>query len=189
MQLLKWSFQLPGTTSTCANLPPNLEPDGSLVPVTFLEEYRYCMKSKLPDTEIVIFNKNNDYKLDWANMGDNYQPYKENAPKEIVTYQSACSGDSGSGQFVANDIDPLKIKESLDELRYVLVAIYVGRINGDFQSKGNTYEFPCGSYTWYDGEYTQESGGSESTTWKENFDWIKRKITNCETGVTGCTIS
>ena len=187
MQLLKWSFQLPGTTSTCANLPPNLEPDGSLVPVTFLEEYRYCMKSKLPDTEIVIFNKNNDYILDWANMGDNYQPYKENAPKEIVTYHSACSGDSGSGQFVANDIDPLKIKESLDELRYVLVAIFSGKFQKTFMHNGELYNFPCGSYTWDNGEYKYSSAESESTTWPENLRWIKKKANICKGS--SCNIS
>ena len=147
------------------------------------------MKSKLPDTESIVFNSKNKKTLDWANLKNNYRVVRKEAPKGLQLYEAACSGDSGAGQFVTNGINPLEVDENLDELRYVLVAIYVGRINGDFQSKGNTYEFPCGSYTWYDGEYTQESGGSESTTWKENFDWIKRKITICETGVTGCTIS
>ena len=151
--------------------------------------YKYCMKSKLPDTESIVFNSKNKKTLDWADLKNNYRVVRKEAPKGLQLYEAACSGDSGAGQFVTNGINPLEVDENLDELRYVLVAIYVGRINGDFQSKGNTYEFPCGSYTWYDGEYTQESGESESTTWKENFDWIKRKITICETGRTGCTIS
>ena len=180
MQLLKWSFQLPGTTSTCANSPTHM----------FLEQYRYCMKSTLPDTEILIFNKNKDDALDWANMRDNYEGYKENAPKEIITYQSACSGDSGSGQFVTNNINPDKLKDSLDELRYVLVAIYFGGFGNSVKRNVKDvkeYKFPCGSYTWVNGKYEHNNPTSESTTWSENLLWIKKKANICKDS--SCKIS
>ena len=176
IQLLQWSFQLPGTKSSCQKIKPS-----------FQTHYKYCMKSTLPSTKYAVFNKNNCKKLDWKTMKNNYQAnqYKE-APKEILSYKVACTMDSGSGQVVTNGIDLQKDEYLLDELRYVLVAVYQGKYKNKFTYRGKQYNFPCGTYTWLNGKYNEHHPYSESTTWKENFDWIKKKIFICKES--GCTI-
>ena len=175
VQFLQWSFQLPGDESTCAKWCLKHR-----VSRPFPTHYMYCMKANLPDTEFLVFNANNDKKLDWDNMKNNYLVNQNKAPKEIISYQEGCRGDSGSGQFVANGLDLRKDDYSIDDLKYVLVAIHTHTIGKEYfkrqQASRKSHMFPCGVYTWYMGEYIQASTTSESTTWKENLDWIKRKI-------------
>ena len=148
------------------------------------------MKANLPDTEFLVFNANNDKKLDWDNMKNNYLVNQNKAPKEIISYQDGCKGDSGSGQFVTNGLDLRTDDYSLDDLKYVLVAIYVGKIGIESfrrqKASRESHKFPCGTYTWYNGKYIQASATSESTTWKENLNWIKKKIIQCKKP--SCTI-
>ena len=120
------------------------------------------MKSILPKTNYLIFNVKNSPKIDWHDyIEGHFDP-----PIHITNYNEACYGDSGSGQFT----------KSLDGLRYLLVAIYKGRISESFRdANGKKHNYPCGTFTWNKGFYRHNHKVSESTTWHENLEWIKKK--------------
>ena len=118
------------------------------------------MKSDQPKTNFVTFNAKNSLPIDW----NDYIPNKFDEPDSITTYNQACMADSGSGQFVNNG----RI--------YVLVAIFTNSIIRKYEdANGKLHYFPCGTFTWSEGEYRYNSKESESTTWQENLEWIKHK--------------
>ena len=81
---MKWSPQSPSHTSECA------------FSKTFHPEYHYCMKSKLPPTEIITIN---------PDTLPSYQPEKEEVTRPISSYIMSCFGDSGAGQFISNGVN------------------------------------------------------------------------------------
>ena len=153
MQLLEFSFRLPTSKGLCS----------------FKDEetkYKYCMKSNLPKTKYITFNAEANPILDWNNFVDGQIP----VPEDLTAYNVPCLGDSGSGQFVKKGP------------RYVLSAIYKGAVavsGSSFRSKLMKHDYPCGTFTWRKGKYRHWNEQSESTTWGENLEWIKQKISLC----------
>ena len=124
------------------------------------------MKSELPTTNTITVNPNN--------MA-NYLSVKLDAPTWINSYIAACSGDSGSGQFISNN---KKLPEDVIDFRYILVALFTSGVEDKFRDKnGKLHEVPCGSYTYHrkTKKYLDTNGISESTTWPKNLNWIKQK--------------
>ena len=129
------------------------------------------MKSNLPETKDITFNVKENPTLDLTYFAEGKIPL----PEEFSAYNIACHGDSGAGQFVKKGP------------RHVLVAICSGLANTlTFESNGKEHEYPCGTFTWRDGKYRKLYNYSESTTWKENSEWIKKKLKLCQTSP--CTI-
>ena len=161
MQFMKWSPQSPSHTSECA------------FSKTFHPEYHYCMKSKLPPTEIITIN---------PDTLPSYQPEKEEVTRPISSYIMSCFGDSGAGQFISNGVN-LKEGTIQNDPRYVLAAIGnlgIQKDHDEFADKnGKMHKFPCGTYTYdhQSGDYLQKwFPVSESITSPKNFKWIKKKL-------------
>ena len=141
----------------------------------------YCMSSNIPRTKYVVFNYKNAIQLKRnpvpKSRSANIAPVLINSDELMVvrgkkttlripSYQAACSGDSGSGQFVFTTGG-----------KAVLIAVYVGRTSIEYyeDESGEKQEYPCGTFTWRDNKYRFKFGKSESTAWKENLDWIKMR--------------
>ena len=144
-----------------------------------LSEFMYCMKTNLPKTKFLTFNWKRSESLIAAKGGvgcidwDSYLPQYVTKPPQsdyTASYESGCSGDSGSGQFVRIP----------NENTYVLVAIFRQLYGKKFtvHRNGNKkkHRYPCGSFTWREGRYRYKSALSESTTWRKNLNWIEKKI-------------
>ena len=130
------------------------------------------MKSNLPETKYATFNWEENPIFDWNKFIEGHI----SVPDNLTAYNVACAGDSGSGQFVQKGP------------RYVLVAIYSGSSDiQTFNSNGKEHDYPCGTFTWRTGKYRYWNDESESTTWEENLEWIKKKVKLCKTS--SCNIS
>jgi hypothetical protein len=141
-------------------------------PKEFKKDYQYCEESKLPSTKTITFKTPPcDLGVEWST----YQFKDENPPNDIDTYQTACNGDSGSGQFVESR-DELAPKTTNDKSRFALVAVHSRKLHDRFKYKGVKYRLPCGSNT-YDHtttmKYLRAHPVAESITWPSTMRWIK----------------
>ena len=142
--------------------------------VGFDADYKYCMKNDLPAANVATFHSEGNSGIDWKN----YQIEYEEPPITITSYASGCYGDSGSGQFITNGLDP----EKDDKFRFILAAIFTKRVGDIFKDdQGVEHKVPCGAYTFDKDasiigarKYLQSYSISESiTTPAYTFWWIK----------------
>ena len=109
----------------------------------------YCEENELPSTKIMIFKKKGK---DGIHL-DDYLEKKIAAPIENKSYRVACSGDSGSGQFISNKVDYKQ--QNLDRFKFVQVAIHTEGGRSEFKHGGEEFTVPCGTYS-YDMEKSKE---------------------------------
>ena len=123
----------------------------------------YCEENELPSTKIMIFKKKGK---DGIHL-DDYLDKKIAAPRENRSYRKACSGDSGSGQFVSNKVDYKQ--ENLDRFKFIQVAIHTGSVLSEFKHGGKEFEVPCGTYS-YDMEKSKEyNRGRKNWKYREYY--------------------
>ena len=144
----------------------------------------YCEENELPNTKIMIFKKKGK---DGIHL-DNYLDKKIAAPIENKSYREACSGDSGSGQFISNKVDYKP--QNLDQFKFVQVAVETEAWRSKFKHGGKTINVPCGTFS-YDMEKSKEENAkwgrkkwryreyyytlsmAHQTTEVSNLEWIK----------------
>ena len=102
----------------------------------------YCMENDLPQTNTITFKKKGHSEIHL----DSYYYRKVDPPKGNGVYQDGCSGDSGSGQFIKNNVE--YTPENLLRFKYVQVAVYSRTVSDDFNYGGRNYKMPCGSYSY-----------------------------------------
>ena len=146
-----------------------------------MTKYMYCMGTATPRPIYIEFNYENYIKFKRSGQTKKSSSKKapvliesdkimvvrgKNPPFLVPSYQEACNGDSGSGQFALT-----KGKKA------VLVAIFRATSNEEFyrDGAGKRQEYPCGTFTWRDKKFRYNYGVSESTTWIENLEWIKMR--------------
>ena len=158
LQLNKWKAQFPYHKTKCA-----VEKD-------FYPKYMYCMKSKLPKTSTISFNPK-DMK--------NYRPKYEKAPKGMVSFMQYCKGDSGSGQFISNNVNKyMNLPKDTGNLRYLLAGIFIKGFVDKFEDEnGQTHLVPCGTYAYDEKtmKYLESTEVSMITTNQKILNWIKGK--------------
>ena len=144
---------------------------------TWDPSYMICMNSKLPTTKIVTY-KQKSGSPDWANP----QFAHHDGPSEIESYRVPCKGDSGSGQMFSTQYTDLQTR--VKHKKFVLSAVLTRAGSDHFYAKKfffgeKSYRLPCGAYTYSKkhGNYIQQMSISQSTTFPEIFNWIKRQIT------------
>ena len=111
---------------------------------------------------------------------DDYKEKDEDPPIWAQSYIEACSGDSGSGQFITNghEIQP----QNFDKLKCILTSVYTSNYADTFLYAGKTHGVPCGTYSYDAVEsklgrrvYYKTLGISQSTTHSDTLLWIKKK--------------
>ena len=142
----------------------------------------YCMENELPSTKIMIFKKKGK---DGIHL-DDYLDKKIAAPIENKSYREACSGDSGSGQFISNKVDYKP--QNLDLFKYVQVAVETEAWRSKFKHGGKTINVPCGTFsydmeaskiantgrqTWKYREYFSTATMAHKSTVTSTLKWIK----------------
>lgn len=140
--------------------------------------YMLCMKMELPKAKTVTFRRKPGSDPQWGKP----EFGQEDTPAKIESYRVPCGGDSGSGQFFATHYytDPGSLswdgKRSL-RFKFILAAVFVAGFSEQFQdSLGKEHEVPCGTYTSDSKKKDdlQYTANSQSTTWPEIFNWIKK---------------
>ena len=96
-----------------------------------------------------------------------------------MSYMQGCKGDSGSGQFISNNVNEyMNLPKDNGNLRYVLAAIdSKSTFPAEKDLNGKILEYPCGTFTYDPKLKTHKGTGgiSISTTYHEILNWIKRK--------------
>ena len=136
----------------------------------FDPQHMYCMKSILPRTRTINF-KPDDMK--------NYRTELEPVPEWITSYMQNCEGDSGSGQFISNNVnDYMHPSKDIGKLRYLLAGIGATAQRDFFiDNNGIKHTVPCGSlaYDQKTKKYLESLDVSISTTNQKILNWIKKK--------------
>ena len=157
----------------------------------FNSETMYCMKYELPDTHTMVFKKRGISGVDL----NKYYHRKVDPPKGHIAYRMGCGGDSGSGQFISNDVDYRP--ENLLRFKYFQVAVYTMDSINTFTHGGKMYRMPCGTFSynmreskrlndegnyipWIKRAYYRNAGISHKTTKRNVLLWIKIKAGICK---------
>ena len=168
----------------------------------FKPEKMYCMENVLPDTKIMALRKKKPSGIHL----DDYLEKKIAPPLGNTAYREGCGGDSGSGQFISNDVEYKP--GNMDRLKLVQVAIFSNGGDTSFEHGGESYYLPCGTYSynmkeskrlneeknsglplpWQIRDYYHTVSISHKTTGSEALRWIKIKAGICK-DVESCTIS
>ena len=157
------------------------------------------MAFELPDTHTMVFKKR-------GSSGIHLNAYYHNKvepPTENKAYRMSCGGDSGSGQFISNDVEYRP--ENLARFKYLQIAVDTTSTTNQFVHGGKTYNLPCGSFSynmkeskrlneegkyipWIKRAYYWYAGISHKTTKPNVLLWIKINAGICE-DEESCTIS
>ena len=135
----------------------------------------YCMENDLPQTNTITFKK----KGHWEIHLDSYYYRKVDPPKGNGVYQDGCSGDSGSGQFIKNNVE--YTPENLLRFKYVQVAVFSRTVGEEFSNGGKIYYMPCGSY-FYNMKESKEANEKREVNEKVSVKkpWSKRVYSQSE---------
>ena len=159
----------------------------------FKPEKMYCMENVLPKTRVLLFKRN----------PPSGTFLKVEPPIGNTAYREGCSGDSGSGQFVSNDVE--YSPQNFARFKFVQVAIFTNTGARSFEYGGETYEVPCGTYSydkeeskrlneekgykpWRIREYYFTTSMSHKTIDPKALRWIKIRAGICKDD-DSCTIS
>ena len=154
---------------------PEMQQDcsGRISAARFNADYQYCMKNVLPVANVATFHSEENSGINWKN----YQIGIEDPPMGVFSYATGCFGDSGSGQFITNGLDPKN-----DKFRFILAAIYSSGVGDKFEVNGVAHNMPCGANSFSHADtllngkkhYLQPRTISESiTTPVHTLAWIK----------------
>ena len=136
----------------------------------FKTEAMYCMENDLPQTNTITFKKKGHSEIHL----DKYYYRKVDPPKGNDVYREACSGDSGSGQFIKNNVE--YTPENFDRFKYIQVAVYSWNSANILKHGGKKYDLPCGSYTYNMNESKKENekGKNEPFAMGKHKPWSMR---------------
>ena len=146
---------------------------GRISKARFNADYQYCMKNVLPVANVATLHSEENSGINW----ENYQIGIEDPPMDVFSYATGCFGDSGSGQFITNGLDPKN-----DKFRFILAAIYSSGVGDKFEVNGVAHNMPCGANSFSRADtllmgkkhYLQPHTISESiTTPVDTLAWIK----------------
>ena len=136
----------------------------------------YCMENDLPQTNTITFKKKGHSEIHL----DSYYYRKVDPPKGNDMYREACSGDSGSGQFIQNNVE--YTPENLSRFKYVQVAVFSRTVGDEFDNGGKIYYMPCGSYFYNMKESKKENEKDKNKPFSlnQNKPWSKRVYSQSE---------
>ena len=160
-------------------------------------DYMICMKKKLPENNVAIFETEDLKKSIWS-IQANELKFREfikedesNLPPDFQTsYHAPCKGDSGSGQWITIDEDKTSPWKNTKMSQRVLVAVYSTEFHGTYLRGGREEQGVCGgSITLDDGDRLVGEDICTKTTNERILDFLKSNSEICEINYRGdCAI-